>query len=84
MCRNSAEKTKAADEIVKTKLIQCYVSQEFFQAKKSISKTKREKQNLAAETEVHFKFLMIVSPVEDLVLDSGATSKTIEDREMFF
>ena len=34
MCRNSAEKTKAADEIVKTKLIQCYVSQEFFQAKK--------------------------------------------------
>ena len=46
-------------------------------------KTKREQQNLAAETEAHFSFLSRVSPGEDLVVDSGATSNMIKDRDMF-
>ena len=51
--------------------------------KKIISQTKRELQNLAAETETQLSFLMAVSPGEDLVIDSEATSNTIKHREMF-
>ena len=51
--------------------------------KKFISKTKREQQNLAAETEAHFSFLNGVSPGDDLVVDSGVTSNMIRDRDMF-
>ena len=51
--------------------------------KKFISKTKREQQNLVAETEAHFSFLSGVYPGEDLVVDSGATRKMVKDRDMF-
>ena len=46
------------------------------------SKTEREQQNLAAETDAVFSFLSGVSPGEDLVVDSGATSNLIKGREM--
>ena len=46
-------------------------------------KTKPEQQNLAAETEAYFNFLSRVSAGDDLVLDSGATSKMIKDGETF-
>ena len=56
----------------------------FCEAKKNfISKTEWEQQYLAAETDAVFSFLSSVSPGEDLVVDSGATSNLIKDREMF-
>ena len=50
--------------------------------KKFISKTKRKQQNLAGETAFN-SFLSGVSPGDDLVVDSGATSNIIKDRDMF-
>ena len=52
-------------------------------AKQRKSSSKREQQNLVAETEAHFSFLSGVSPGKDLVVDSGATSNMIKDRDMF-
>ena len=51
--------------------------------KKFIGKTKREQQNLAAEREAYFSFLSRMTPGEDLVVDSGATSNMIKDRDMY-
>ena len=74
----------------KSQKIQCYEGKEFgyiaklCQAtKKLICKAKRKQQNLAAETAAHFKFLSGVSPGEDLLVASGATSKMIRDQETF-
>ena len=91
MSRNSAENLGSRrDSENRARKIQCYECKEFghiakyCQAKKKfISKTKREQQNLAAETEAHFSFLSGMSPGEDLVVDSGATSNMIKDRDMF-
>ena len=87
-CRENSGSRRDSED--KAQKIQCYECKEFghiakyCQAKKKfISKTKREQQNLAAETEAHFSFLSGVSPSEDLVVDSGATSNLIRDREMF-
>ena len=56
----------------------------FWQAKKElISKTKQEQQNVAAETKARFSFLSGACPGENLVVDSGATSNIIKDREIF-
>ena len=46
-------------------------------------RTKREQQNLAAETRAPFSYLSGVSPGEDLFVDSGGTSNLIKDRDMF-
>ena len=50
--------------------------------KKFISKTKRKQLNLAGETAFN-SFLSGVSPGDDLVVDSGATSNIIKDRDLF-
>ena len=69
----------------KTQKIQCYECKEFgyiaelCQATQQlICKTEQKQQNLAAETAAHFKFLSGVSPGEDLLVASGATSKMID------
>ena len=87
-CRENLSSRRDSED--RARKIQCYECKEFghiakyCQAKKKfISKTKREQQNLVAETEAHFSFLSGVSPGEDLVVDSGATSNMIKDRDMF-
>ena len=87
-CRQNVSSRRDSED--RARKIQCYECKEFghiakyCQAKKKfISKTKREQQNLVAETEAHLSFLSGVSPGEDLVVDSGATSKMIKDRDMF-
>ena len=59
------------------------ILQSITKQKMFVIKTKREQQNLAAETRAHFSFLSGVSPGEDFVIDSGATSNLIKDRELF-
>ena len=87
-CRENLSSRRDSKDRVRK--VQCYECKEFghiakyCQAKKKfISKTKREQQNLVAETEAHFSFLSGVSPGEDLFVDSGATSNMIKDRDMF-
>ena len=87
-CRENLSSRRDSEDRVRK--IQCYECKEFGQIakycqakKKFISRTKREQQNLVAETDAHCSFLSGVSPREDLVVDSGATSNMIKDRDMF-
>ena len=86
-CRENLESRRDSED--RAQKIQCYECKElrhfakYCQAKKKfISKTKREQQNLAAETEAHFSFLSGVSPGEDFVVDSGASNNMIKDRDI--
>ena len=84
-CRENLCKRRDSED--KARKFQCkelgHISKFCEAKKKNISKTEREQQNLAAETDAVFSFLSGVSPGEDLVVDSGATSNLIKDREMF-